>query len=518
MFRIVRRHLSRRADGDEGIALVVAIALIGVVSVLMMALIAVAMAETRASGRDRQRSQGVMAAEARVDQVVADIQSRPVLDLPCGALASERVSVVSDRLDVAVTVRYFDAAGVEIPCTDIAAVQLAQATVSATAVSEPIANQSPAVRTVETLLRLEPQYGNDLDKAIFGNAGIRLSNHAAIYGLDGEPNADIYTNGDVACNNNQHFYGSIYAQGSVSMANSCVVEGDVHARLGFTATNPGVTVNGRVLVSAGNINLGPATLGQQARASGTVTGNVCTGAQGAEKCFRGVSVAPPPAIAFPVMNWVGAEAEWAANGYTTVINIPGTYGGTNFPCGWWNGRRLVGSDGKQSNMNGKVDGAAAWVFENGYKLTGPTVLVSTCSQALSFQGAGIKLNNNLAVFANGGVTFSGNSPIESTNADHRNLYLVQPYSARPMPCTSDGIALDNQVTVAPNVSLLLYSPCNIRKANQSTHYGQIYAGGQANIDNKLTMYFQPLPVWGITTASSAIESYAVEILFKRENA
>ena len=513
--KVLRRGFIRRQE--EGVALVVSIALIGIVGLLMAAVVAVAVAETRQTGRDRQRSQAVMAAEARVDELIAQMQARPLADLPCGDSTSE-VAILADRLDVAATVTYFDASGNDIVCADLATTEATEALVSANAVSDSIAQQTPASRSIEALLRLTPVYGNELDKAIFGNAGIRFANHARVYGLNGEPNADIYTNGNFRCDNNQHFYGSISAYGSVTMANSCIVEGDVHALTEYRADNPQVRVNGNVLVSSGNIILNQSQLGQQARASGSVTGNVCTGPQGAEKCFSGVSVPPPTRIDFPILNWDGAtQAEWAANGFTTV-NIPGTYGGTEFKCGWWNGRKLIGSDGKQYQLNGKVDGAAAWMFENSWRLSGPTVLRSTCSQAVSFQGTGIQLNDHLAVISDAGITFSNNSPITATSADERNLYLIQPYDARPQPCTVDGISLDNQVSVAPNVNVLMYSPCNIRKANNTDHYGQIYAGGQANIDNSLTMYYKPVPVWGTLTTSSSIEAYHLEMLFKRENA
>ncbi len=499
-----------RRGRDEGIAMVVAIALMGIVSILVVTLAALAIHQAQASGRDRQRSSAVMTAEGVVDTLLAKIQSSAPGDLPCGTLTDEAVTVVSDTMTTTPTVTYYDAAGQPVDCANVATTELAQAAISATTVSDPIVGQAPARRTIETLLRLQPTYDNGLDKAIFGDGGVTLANKADIYGQDGQPNADVYTNGNVACNNNQHYYGSIFAQGTVSMSNTCTVEVDVEAKGGITATNPGVTINGRALASAGSIDLGPASLGQQARASGSVTGNVCSTPG---KCFSGVSVPAPPQLDFPILNW-DAYTTWTANGFTNVVTIPSG----EYTCGWWNGRKLTGSDGKDHQLNGKVDGAGAWIFENGWKLSGPTILLDSCSQGVSLQGVGIELNDSFAIFAKGGVTFSGNTLITSTTAESHNLYLIQPYdSVSYHPCTSDGIALDNQVTVDSTIDTLLYSPCNIRKANLTTHYGQIYAGGVAKIDNQLTMYYQPLPVWGLLTASSTVESYSVEILYTREN-
>ncbi|WP_199424066.1 hypothetical protein [Actinotalea solisilvae] len=517
MTHSLRARLAERARGDEGIAIVVAVSLVGIVAVLVLALVATAVHESGASGRDRQRSSAVMTSEAQVNDLVAHVQSTAPGSLPCGTVPPETISTITDQLDVTAEVAYFTAGDVQVDCADVlAGVQVAKATITATSVSDPLLDQQVARRTVETLLRLTPSWGNDLDKAIFGNGGVTLANHASIYGQNGQPDADVYTNGNVTCNNNQHYYGSIYAQGTVSMSNQCVVEVDVHAKGGFSATNPQVSVNGRVLVSNGNASLGKMQLGQQARASGSVTsdsGGPCYPATNG-KCVSGVAVPPPAALAFPILKWDAAtQTEWANNGYTNVVTFPRA----GFPCGWYTGPNLVGPTGHSTNLNGKADGVGAWLFANGHTLTQDTIVVSTCSDPVTLQGIGFTLKDNLAIFANGGVTFSGNSQITSTTSDSRNLYLIQPYDAKPFGCNQDGIALNNQVTVHQTVDVLLYSPCNIRKANNTTHYGQIYAGGQAIIDNQLTMYYQPLPVWGVVTASAAIEYYNVDILYVREN-
>ncbi|QHT55836.1 hypothetical protein GXP71_06910 [Cellulomonas sp. H30R-01] len=505
-------HPPARWRDDDGIAIVAAVAVAMVVGMLALTIVSVAVYESRATGRDRARSVAVAAAEARVDRLTATIQSTAPGTLPCGTL-TDALTVAADSVDRTATVTYYDATGAVVPCAALATTRLAQASITTTADTGPIVGTQPAERTVETLVRLTPSFGNDLDKAIFGNAGVRLANQANIYGQDGQPDADVYTNGDVTCSNNQHFYGSLYAQGQVRLENTCTVEVDVHARTGITATNPGVTINGRALVSNGSISLGPARLGQQARASGTVTGNVCSTAG---KCVGGQTVPAPASATFPIITWnATAQSEWAANGYATVVTFPRT----GFPCGWYNGPNLVGRDGQSKSLNGKADGVGAWMYANSWKLTGPTVLVSTCSDKVTLQGVDIALNQNLALFAKAGVTFSNQTNIVSTTGEQRNLYLIQPYDAvtNPGSC-GDGIALDNQVSVQNTVDVLMYSPCSIRKANNTEHYGQIYAGGTATIDNRLEMYYQPLPVWGVQSATTAVEYYNLEILYKRENA
>lgn len=501
----------RAPRGDDGIAVVAAIGVVMLVSMLIITTVSVAVYEARATGRDRARSSAVASAEAWVDTLTATIQSTAPASLPCGPLTSSSV-IGGDNLARNATVTYYNDAGAVVPCSALPTTRAAQAAISVTASTGPIAGTQPAERTIETLVRLKPSYANDLDKAIFGNAGVTLANHADIYGQNGQPDADVYTNGNVTCNNNQHYHGSIYAQGTVSMANSCVVEVDVHARNGITATNPSVAIKGRALVSNGNISLGPASLGQQARASGSVSGNICSTPN---KCFGSQSVPAPAAATFPQMKWADhtqwlTNPEWSATGVDIV-----TFSGTSDPvyrCGMY---------GLPGALNGKVDYVGKWLYERGPTLSRPTIVLANCpGQPVKLQGVDISLNDDVVLYTKGGVNFSNKTPITSTNSEERRLYLIHAYDSVPASSVGscgDGIALDNQVTVHNLVDVLMYSPCSIRKANNTAHYGQIYAGGTAQIDNKLEMYFRPLPVFGVSGASTSVEYYNVETLYKREN-
>ena len=225
---------------------------------------------------------------------------------------------------------------------------------------------------------------------------------------------------------------------------------------------------------------------------------------------------PPPAVStFPVMDRSGFT-QWLTQDPPTENYQVVTFSGNTDPvfrCG------LYGVPGP---LNGKVDYVAKWIFEHGSSLTSNTVILADCpGQPVKLQGTGISINKHLVIYSQGGVNFSGNSQIVSSDGAQHRLYLIQPYDADVAPGTfgncGDGIALDNQVTVQNKIDVLLYSPCDIRKANNTEHYGQIYAGGVAKIDNQLTMYYKPLPVWGVTAVTTAVEYYNVEIQYKREN-
>lgn len=512
MIDIVRRHIKARATGDDGIALVVAIALIAVVGMLIAAMVAVAMFESRSTGRDRQRSQAVAAAEQSVDALMAQIQGIALAGVPCGP-GTANVTAGSDRLQVASSVRFFDQGGLEISCSAVRAgsTRAFTAAIEATATSEALMDQRAAQRQIEVLIQLEPEYGNDLDKAIFGDQGVTLANHADIYGENGQSNADLYSNKDVICNNNEHFYGSLYAQGQVRLDGPCTVEVDVHAKGTVYAQNS-AAVNGRVLSVNGPVQISGNNIGQQIISGGAINApSVCSTPN---KCFPNTAVPPVPTQTFPILNWDGTvQSEWAAQGYTNVVEYSGAVCSQN-PPNPWNGK----GDWVAYDIMRHTDGVSNG--SNPADWTGDTIIVSRCPQKVQFQGIDLRLPFNMAIFSFAGIMFSNNTDVTSSDGvTDRNLYFIHPYNAvSTHPCTTmEGITLDNSLNLAPQVHTLMYTPCNARKANNTNEYGQIYAGGKVTIDNRLTMSYVPLPVWGVI-ASTTIESYTIEIQYKREDA
>lgn len=515
---MMRRLLPRR--DDAGIAIVASMAVVMLVGILVVVVISLAISEASSTGRDRQRSAAVSTAESRVDTVMAQIQSSAPSDLTaiCGALSGS-AEVGSDGVGTATTVTYYGTNGTtEVPCGSIPTTQVAYAKIVTQATTDAIANKAAAVRKVETLVRLTPAYGNDLDKAIFSNSTLTMSNKTVLKSVTTTPDADVYTNGDFYCRNNEEFHGSIYAQGSIYLESQCTILVDAWAKGQVRVTNPSASIGGRALSSTSNVSLDKAALGQQARAKGTVTGQVCSTAG---KCFSNVTVDAPPSTSFPQLVYdAAAQAQWAAHGYTNVVTFPqGSFG-----CGWYTGPNLVGADGQSKNLNGKATGVAAWLFGNAYKLPGPTIVISNCpSDKVILQGIGVTMNHNIVLITRGGLQFTGNSPITSvtgtgTAADPNLLYLIQPasYYGTTTSCYGEGITLDNQVSVDNTVNTLLYSPCAIRKANQSAIVGQVYSGSTVTVDNQLDMTYVPLPVWGGLASQAKIDSYSIDILYKRE--
>jgi type II secretory pathway pseudopilin PulG len=527
------RFETTRRSGDAGIAIVAAMAVVMLVGIMLAVVVTVALSEATQTGRDRQRSSAVSVAEGQVDTVSAQIQSSTpsALAALCGTISGSK-DVGADDFGLETDVTYYTADGAdagtdpdEVDCAAVETTPITQAKVVTRATSDAINGTLEAERSVETLLELTPTYAMGLDKALFADSNMTVSNNAMLTSASGKPDADIYTNGSFYCRNNQEFFGSIHAQGGVFLESQCTVHVDAWAKGEVRVTNPSASIGGDALSSTSNVSLDKAQLTGQARAKGTVTGTACNTAG---KCAGNQTVDDPPMQPFPQLEWTApAAAEWVAAGYTNTVQFP--MPSTDFQCGWYNGADLYGPDGKKANLNGKATGPAAWLFANSWKLPANTIVIVNCpSDKITFQGVPLLLNKDLIVVSRLGITMSNQTQISSvagtgTAEDPNLLYLIQPYKVSGQgtwttySCSGDGIALDNQVTVDKTVNTLLYSPCTIRKANKSEIVGQVYSGSAMSIDNQLDMKYIPMPIWGgLANSSDSIESYSINVLYKRE--
>jgi hypothetical protein len=362
--------------------------------------------------------------------------------------------------------------------------------ISAVATSQRLDETQPARRVMEAVVRLRPPaFGATLTKAIFGEQAVVMSNNARVNSSGaGTPDGDIYTNGSFSCGNAQQIDGSVHSQGSLSMANSCDIAGDAWAGSGFTAQSPGNSVGGSVTVSNGDASLANGVaVTSGVRASGNITWSGCP-----SRCSSNTTVQSFPLEPFPHLSWTtDTQSAWAAHGYTTTV--------TNNDC----------------SLNGGVNGPGQWLMDNADHLTTPTMLRTTCPLILQTHSS-IRVSNDIAVFADGGIALGSNLNLRSTTSDARKLYLVQPYDTAPSPCTGDSITIDNQVTIDASIDMLLYSPCGIRKSNLSALNGQIYSGTTVTSDNQLTLNYVSLPAYGLTDGNGGDQNWKLDLLSKQE--
>ncbi|MCW2600795.1 MAG: hypothetical protein JWM02_2624 [Frankiales bacterium] len=479
----------QRARGaDDGIALVMAIALVGMVGVLLVTLVGLAIRENRATGNNRDRAASVTTAEGAVDATLAAVQQTGVASLPCGSTTTSSQSV-PDVISITTSVTYLNAGGTALACPPDEVTVASQILIKATATSTPAGGGQAVRRSFETLAALKPTYSTDLNKAIFGNAGISVGNNFDLYGQSG-PDADVYTNGNFSCTNNEHFRGSIVAPlGSITLSNTCLIDVNAYAKTGFTMSSG--TVAGDVKVSAGSASITGGTVGGKVYASNSSTW--CTA--NPSKCTVG-AVKIPSVSTFPVLNGDAATiATYTAAGYATV---------TRTNC---------------SSSSSASPGY--WLVNVAPTITQPTVLQTPCRLDFANNAKTVALNNNVAVFADRGISVSNSIGFQSTvSAVPHQILFIHPadFATRvPETCASlgTGISLSQLVNMTSDVSEMLYSPCDIIKANQSTIYGQVYSGGVATISNKTDAYYEPVDVLGVST-TKVVEYYQADVLYQRE--
>lgn len=473
---------------DDGMTLLVAIMVMGVTMALVATVIGVAITTGNQSGRDRQRTAAINAAEAATDASYAAIQSSG-LNLPCewpagGTPAS--AGAAPDAVTSVSTIEYFAADGTPMPCTGGVLVTTptaypAQARIVGDGETNQLAGGTTNLRRMEALVNVSPVYGDSLNKAIFAHGTLVFKNQTTLTGSSG-PDADVYSNEGFTCANNQNFAGSIYAQGTITVQGSCTVAGDLWAESGVSnSAGANGTVGGRVLTATNDINLpGNFAINGTVLAGGTINWSGCSASPG--KCVSGTTVASPPELPFPVINSDPATLqEWVDAGYSIV---------SHSDC---------------ATVKDEIKDTYA-------KQPGKTLVLTDCRVSFA-KDKDIPLYGDLAIFADGGFSSSQQVSFVSNDGSPRILHWIVPADTTASPCD---ITTDNQFNFATEVNMLVYTPCDISFSNNSDHLGQVIGGGDVTINNQFAMQYREVPVWGVDPTSLPLLRYKIDIVHKRE--
>src|SRR5947209_10300077 len=424
---------------DDGIALLVTLSVMIVASMLALLVVNLTIQSDHNAGVDRQRTLTINAAEAGVDSSYAQLESAAVATgLPCRWPSTGTYSLKSypDPTKVAATITFYDANNNVLSCVNGALpsnVTPAAASIDSSATVPALGNVGAQVgsRHMQSYVKLVPIRQNGMQNAIFGNTTILNSNRSTISGDSSGPDANVYTNGNFSCSNNQTYNGSVIAPtGSISMANGCSVVNDVWAASSVSsAAGSSCNIGGRVIASSGAINLnGSLTVNGQLFAAQGISWSGCSAQN---KCFPNQATAAPVAPSQPFPHILGDATTltnvWQANGWTVI--------------------------------NDNTCGTLVNKIKTQYGTQGGKVLVrTTCPVGFGNNDTVNFADSDFVLMADGGITTTQRVTFNSTSTS--NVAMIVPWGT---PCPQGAITYSNNFTSGSSgtVNMLTYTPCDV---------------------------------------------------------
>lgn len=509
--RIYRLFAGRRGDEGMTLAMVLFVTMIGIAISVALAT-SVVFTNNRVS-LGRETVQARAAAETGLDTALAAFEQRSGKALPCSlsGAASGVATGSAEQPTYSVTLSYYDASGTALTCSPTAGVSATPslAVIASTGKSYVAFGGAPQnERRMEAAVQLRAgtlSWADNFGEAVFSQAGVILDNRWSLIGA----NADFYTGGNFDCRNNSTFEGSVYAQGSGSMTNSCQVMGDLWTKNAISITTASPSIGGTVKSSTGGLSIsnsgvrigGNVVLAGALTGSPTVTGTINQNLG---------PFANPPELTFPQLTvdatasqWTSADPPWQYMTWAAFVN--GIKPGVSPTCqiskaGWSLGTAML-SPTQRTVLDART------------VCTGGRLEWSNTNE--------LKLRNDLTIIASNFV-HSGNLSVTSVDAagnpstEPRNLRIIVPWTtgtACPASPTTT-MSFANSTTFASSVSVFLYTSGNMELSNLATLKGQLY-GCKITPHNQMNVTFNA--VGGpIANASDTSVTYHADVLYKRD--
>lgn len=339
----------RRTDGA---ALVTVVAVVAITAIVGLTITASVISANGFSTSTRADVQSRAAADAGIDATFASIFA--------GSYVCTKTSTIAPTYSTVVA--YRDATNTVLPCSGATVLGTpASAIITSTGQSVNKATQGTRgnTHTVQATVTITPAVGSngDLDKAVFSESGFTLTNNnQLVESTDDANDANVYSNGTIICKTQVDVEGVLYAQGDVSLENSCTTYSDLWAggNVGFSSQ---AVVNGDAYVAGtGTLDL----------STGHVAGSIITNGSVTMSNNSGVLACPSSAASKAVCGSVVAlgGSIYAGNG----ASIGGSaFAKTSVTLNNFNGVTGVGSNviattgsfanDNNSNQAGRVGGS-----------------------------------------------------------------------------------------------------------------------------------------------------------------
>jgi hypothetical protein len=457
---------------ERGMAMITAILVSVVVLGLAVVATGIAVYNNNQSARDRTRLQTIDAAEAGINETALRLERSAPTSLPCTV---SRDLDANPPVHYAVTISYYATyppTGSPMSCPPTAAP--AAATFASLGTSA-LGSQAP--RKMVSQVRLRPRYGG-FDTALFVDSSLTTSNSLNITGDQGN-DADVYTNGDLTCDNSTAIGGSLLAQGQVTMGNTCSVAEDVYARQAVTMS--GSSSIGHDAISARS----SIALSQSARIANNATAGTSITLSGPSSIGGTQTqshISPdPPAKTLPTIEDV--PADWSTDGYT----IQGPY---------------TTCDAAKSFLDALPNNDTNYV-----------VRVAAGCLLQWGNNSVITLYQDVAIIFDGQIGMVNRTDWLSGDGEEHSVLFINPMSTSGT-CGSRNPAFStgNLTSFAAQLKVFVYTPCAAVFNNSNRDLvGQIMAG-QATIANNFHLDFAPIPVPG----AGDVAGFDQDIAYLRE--
>jgi len=495
-------------DPESGtLALMLVTVLVGLLTTLTAIVVQVSSSNVTNSAFRSEQTQALQAAEGGLNVAIAEInQASSYASFPC-SVAQTTVGTVPVTSSYSVAIYYFSVypppnpATGALACTPSGNPNLASspAPESAILVSTGQAGKSPqSAQYLEDELQLgTTQGGTVFDQALFSNTNLTFTSSASVIGYNGD-NAKGYANGSFSCANSSHFEGNLTVQGGFTdpSGSSCHIDGNLWTDGSITLAGSSL-VGGDVLAAGGSSpSYDSISLSQSATVVGSGSASGSISKLNSSKIEGGTypnetSLGLPPVESFP-------EVTYSSSQYTGWTQI------------------------NESNCGNSGNDTGGIYSDLAAMSTASTQTVIDTSCAISLSGSTTwKLNANLVLFTSGGLTMSGSTQWSSTNATVRDLYIFVPYGvtcsgAPGSPSSgSPGITTNNSAKFDSSIWVLLYTPCTDSFNSSSSLYGQIY-GGTITETQSVTDNFELLPTVPGETGGGGTAVDNVSLIFERQ--
>ena len=464
--------LNRIRNEERGVAMVVSLMVAFVVLLLSTVVVSQAIHSSDQSGYDRERLQSVNTAEAGLDYYYNYLASTPVTSMTTNPVTvTTGVAPGTSSVTISPTF-YSDAGGVTTFSGSFSASSYPR---SVKIVSVGSANGS-TLRTMESFVVLHPIFAG-FEGAIVANSSTTFTNNFTVNGNNGN-DGNIYvltgnftipsgldsikgsvyvTNGTANLSSNNHVYGTVWANGSVTLNHAQEqVDGDVKS----TTTS--------VTVSSGHVNPGGASYCTTISGTANITGAKV------QTC----SLGSPPTQPFPTIKY--NQTDWSSD--TPAYTNFQTFSNAATAC---------------TDARNYIEGTGAGTYNGGS--VGNTVvrITQSCTYSNS-NNATISLGSNLAIVTDGAINLSQQSNWNGVTST-RDVFFMSAYPSSGTPTCTGGVkdvTLGNNTGFNNLTEAFVYTPCTASMQNNNTAFTGQVIGATVAIGNNFNMTYRPVKVPG----------------------